>query len=376
MNEKEIAELRRRFRPEKTSITHIRGCCVNENREIVSQFDQSLALLSQEESEKFLSLLRKTLSGGIGKNLVDITFTTQQVADSPEHRLLMALRSSALKDEQAVQTFFQQVIGSLSLEGNYLILLARDAYDVPYRSRDGERQDDASAEVFSYLLCAVCPVKQTKPGLSYHIRENEFCTPAPDWLVSAPELGFLFPAFDERTTNLYNALYYSRDIGENHPELIDALFRTPPPMPAAVQKETFESLLGETLAEDCSYHVVQAVHSQLRDMIEEHKASKEEQPLLLSKGEVRSVLSSCGVAAPHVDAFEAQYDQAFGPEAGLSPRNLVDPKQLEVRTPDVTIHVNPERSDLVETRMIEGTRYILIRANEGVEVNGVSIQIS
>ena len=159
MNEKEIAELRRRFRPEKTSITHIRGCCVNENREIVSQFDQSLALLSQEESEKFLSLLRKTLSGGIGKNLVDITFTTQQVADSPEHRLLMALRSSALKDEQAVQTFFQQVIGSLSLEGNYLILLARDAYDVPYRSRDGERQDDASAEVFSYLLCAVCPVK-------------------------------------------------------------------------------------------------------------------------------------------------------------------------------------------------------------------------
>ena len=116
--------------------------------------------------------------------------------------------------------------------------------------------------------------------------------------------------------------------------------------------------------------------AQLRDMIEEHKASKEEQPLLLSKGEVRSVLSSCGVAAPHVDAFEAQYDQAFGPEAGLSPRNLVDPKQLEVRTPDVTIHVNPERSDLVETRMIEGTRYILIRANEGVEVNGVSIQIS
>ena len=197
-----------------------------------------------------------------------------------------------------------------------------------------------------------------------------------DWVVDMPQLGFLFPAFDERTTNLYNALYYSRDIGENHPELIDALFRTPPPMPAAVQKETFESLLGETLAEDCSYHVVQAVHSQLRDMIEEHKASKEEQPLLLSKGEVRSVLSSCGVAAPHVDAFEAQYDQAFGPEAGLSPRNLVDPKQLEVRTPDVTIHVNPERSDLVETRMIEGTRYILIRANEGVEVNGVSIQIS
>ena len=312
--------------------------------------------MSQEESEKLLAILRRTLSGTLGKNLADITFSTQQVVDSEEHRLLMALRGSSLADEEAVQALFQRVIS--------------------YRAKDGERMDDASDQVFSYILCSICPVKLTKPALSYFVYENAFHDLKADWVVSPPEAGFLFPAFDERTTNLYNALYYSRDIGENHPELIDALFRTPPPMPAAVQKETFESLLGETLAEDCSYHVVQAVHSQLRDMIEEHKASKEEQPLLLSKGEVRSVLSSCGVAAPHVDAFEAQYDQAFGPEAGLSPRNLVDPKQLEVRTPDVTIHVNPERSDLVETRMIEGTRYILIRANEGVEVNGVSIQIS
>ena len=376
MNEKEVGELRRRLRPEKNSITHIRGCYVNEMGESVAQFDQSLALMTQEETETLLALLRRTLSGTLGKNLLDLSFETRQVVEGEEHRRLMRLRDTALKDEEAVEEFFQLVRQSLTLEGNYLILLVYDRYDVPYRAKDGERQEDAAAEVYSYLLCSICPVKQTKPALSYFVYENAFHDLKADWVVSPPEAGFLFPAFDERTTNLYNALYYSRDIGENHPELIDALFRTPPPMPAAVQKETFESLLGETLAEDCSYHVVQAVHSQLRDMIEEHKASKEEQPLLLSKGEVRSVLSSCGVAAPHVDAFEAQYDQAFGPEAGLSPRNLVDPKQLEVRTPDVTIHVNPERSDLVETRMIEGTRYILIRANEGVEVNGVSIQIS
>ena len=376
MNEKEVGELRRRLRPEKNSITHIRGCYVNEMGESVAQFDQSLALMTQEETETLLALLRRTLSGTLGKNLLDLSFETRQVVEGEEHRRLMRLRDTALKDEEAVEEFFQLVRQSLTLEGNYLILLVYDRYDVPYRAKDGERQEDAAAEVYSYLLCSICPVKLTKPALSYFVYENAFHDLKADWVVSPPEAGFLFPAFDERTTNLYNALYYSRDIGENHPELIDALFRTPPPMPAAVQKETFESLLGETLAEDCSYHVVQAVHSQLRDMIEEHKASKEEQPLLLSKGEVRSVLSSCGVAAPHVDAFEAQYDQAFGPEAGLSPRNLVDPKQLEVRTPDVTIHVNPERSDLVETRMIEGTRYILIRANEGVEVNGVSIQIS
>ena len=357
MNEKEISEIRRRFRPDRSGISHIRGCYVNENREIVSQFDQSLGLMSQEESEKLLAILRRTLSGTLGKNLADITFSTQQVVDSEEHRLLMALRGSSLADEEAVQALFQRVISSLTLEGNYLILLAHDTYDVPYRAKDGERMDDASDQVFSYILCSICPVKLTKPALSYFVYENAFHDLKADWVVSPPEAGF------------------SRDIGENHPELIDALFRTPPPMPAAVQKETFESLLGETLAEDCSYHVVQAVHSQLRDMIEEHKASKEEQPLLLSKGEVRSVLSSCGVAAPHVDAFEAQYDQAFGPEAGLSPRSLVDPKQLELRTPDVTIRVSPDRGDLVETRIINGARYILIRAEEGVEVNGVQVRI-
>ena len=134
MNEKEIGELRRRFRPDRSSITHVRGCYVNEAKEIISQFDQSLAMMTQEESEKFLALLRKTLSGGIGKNLVDISFETQQVVSGEEHRLLMALRNSKLQDEGAVQALFQRCINALELEGNYLILLAHDTYDVPFRS--------------------------------------------------------------------------------------------------------------------------------------------------------------------------------------------------------------------------------------------------
>ena len=376
MNEKEIAELRRRFRPEKTSITHIRGCCVNENREIVSQFDQSLALLSQEESEKFLSLLRKTLSGGIGKNLVDITFTTQQVADSPEHRLLMALRSSALKDEQAVQTFFQQVIGSLSLEGNYLILLARDAYDVPYRSRDGERQDDASAEVFSYLLCAVCPVKQTKANLHYVPEEKLFHDGAMNQMVSAPALGFLFPAFDDRATNIYNALYYTHDITASQDGLIEAVFNTPVPQPAAEQKKSFEALLTSSLGDDCSLDVVQTVHDQLCQRIELHKESKVPEPLMISKEDVKEVLTSCGVSEEHLAKFSVDYDETFGFEADLHPKNIIDNKHFEVKTPDVVIKVDPARSDLIETRVIGGVKYILISADENVEVNGVNINIS
>ena len=193
---------------------------------------------------------------------------------------------------------------------------------------------------------------------------------------SAPELGFLFAAFDDRSTNLYNSLYYTRDIAENHAEFVDAVFRSPVPMPAAAQKETFQSILGDTLAEDSRYEVVQAVHEQLCGMIEEHKAGRETEPLVISKGTVKCMLKSCGVADSHVATFDQQYDAAFGADTDLSPRNLVDAKQLELRTPDVTIHVNPEHSDLVETRVIDGKRYILIRADDGVEVNGVNVHIS
>ena len=158
MNEKEVGELRRRFRPEKNGITHIRGCYVNENREIVSQFNQPLGLMNQEESEMILGIIRRTLSGTLGKNLMDIEFATQQVVDGEEHKLRMTLKNSSLGDEEAVQAFFRKVIDSVDVEGNYLVLLARDSYDVPYRSRDGEKQDDASSEVYTYILCSVCPV--------------------------------------------------------------------------------------------------------------------------------------------------------------------------------------------------------------------------
>lgn len=375
MNEKEIAEIRRRFRPDRSNISRIRGCYVNDQSEIVSEFSQSLVSMSQQESEELLAILKKTLSGTIGKNLIDIEFATRQVLEGDDHKLLMTLRNSSLDDETAIHDFYGRVIQALNMEGNYLILLAFDKYDVPFYTKDGEKQDDSS-EVFSYFLCSVCPVKQTKPALGYFIPENTFRNITADWVVSAPELGFMFPAFDDRSANIYNALYYTRNIAESHPEFIDAVFKTEPPMPAAAQKETFQSLLGDSVADDCSLDVVQAVHGQLSGMIEEHKANKEDEPLTVSKKTVGGVLRSCGVSDSRVTAFEEKYDAEFGADTEISPRNIVDTKQFEVRTPDVVIRVNPERGDLIETRVIDGAKYILIRADDGVEVNGVNISIS
>ena len=376
MNEKEVGELRRRFRPEKSSVTHVRGCYVSEQGEVVSQFDQSLALMPQEEGENLLALLRKTLSGSLGRNLLNLSFSTAQVVDSPEHKLLMALRDSQLQDEAAVETFFQTVAQSFRLEGGYLILLAYDCYDVPYCAKDGGSLEDASETVYSYILCSLCPVKQTKPALSYHIPENLFRNREVDWLVSPPETGFLFPAFDDRCANLYEALYYTKNTSESHQELVDALFRQPLPPPADQQKETFQSILADTLGGDCSLDVVQSVQGRLVDMMAQHKEDKDPEPLVLSKGALDMVLSISGVEEEHREAFSQRFEEAFGENARVSPQNLVDKKRLEVCTPEVKIQVPPERGDLVETRIIDGVGYILIRAEGGVEVNGVPVRLA
>lgn len=375
MNEKEISEIRRRLRPEKHNISHIYGCYVNEKKEVISVFDESVSLMPQDEAETYLSLLKRTLSGTLNKNLLDVSFRTAQVADSEEHRLLMDLKKSGLKDETALQAFYQRVIEALSFEGNYLILVACDSYDVPYRGKDDAGMADASSEMFTYLLCGICPVKLGKAALSYSISKNEFHNREGGWLVAAPELGFMFPTFDDRSTNIYNALYYTKDTAESHTEFTDAIFKVELPPPAEVQKETFQSVLADTLAEECSLEVVQAVHEQLTERIEEHKANKDAVPMAFSKREMTEVLENCGVTSEHIAAFEERFDTEFGADIELSPKNIIDNRQFQLRTPDVIIKVSPERSDLIETRVINGTKYILICANEGVEVNGVNIHI-
>ena len=209
MNEKEIGELRRHLRRDRSNITAIYGCYVNENKEIISEFRQSTGMMPENESDKYFALLRRTLSGSIGKNLIDISFKTSQVAGSPEHKMLMDLRDSQLKDDDLRRAFCQKIIDSVALEGNYLILLSSDAYDVPFKSKDDEVQADASGETYKYILCAVCPVKLSKPNLRYDPEDKAFHDGGVANVPSAPEVGFLFPAFDSRATNIYNALFYT-----------------------------------------------------------------------------------------------------------------------------------------------------------------------
>ncbi len=375
MNIKEVGEIRRRVRRDRSNMTAIYGCYVNGAKEIVSEFKQSTGIMPENEAEKYFGLLKRTLSGSIGKNLIDISFKTSQVADSPEHSFLMDLRKSELKDEYLRAELYTKIIQSVSFDEGFLILVGCDSYDVPFKSSDDETQLDASNETYTYLLCAVCPVKQTKPNLRYVAENKEFHDGGIAQVPTAPEVGFLFPAFDNRATNIYNALFYNHSPKQNYEELANALFNVQVPQPAAEQKKSFEALLGTSLKEECSLEVVQAVHEQLCQSIELHKESKVAEPLLVSKEQVKQSLSECGVSEKNIAKFSVEYDEVFGFEAQLHPKNIINNRRFEIKTPDVSIQVAPERADLIETRIIDGVKYILICADENVEVNGVPITI-
>ena len=376
MNEREIGEIRRRTRRDRSNMTSIYGCYVNGKKEIVSSFRQSVGMMPENEAERYFVVLKRTLSGTIGKNLIDISFQTTQVMNSPEHKFLMELRKSALQDEELRMQLFQKIIDSVSFEDSFLILVGCDSYDVPFKSKDDDAQADASGEVYTYLQCAVCPVKQTKASLRYSAEDREFHDGGIAQVVSAPELGFLFPAFDGRTTNIYNALFYTHSAKQSNQSLVDALFHVQAPQPAEEQKKSFEALLTTSLSDACSLDVVQTVHDSLCQSIAMHRESKVADPLLISKEQVKVALQECGVSEQHISKFSVDFDQTFGHDAQLHPKNIIDNKRFQIDTPDVSIKVNPERSDLIETRVIGGVKYILICADENVEVNGVRIHIS
>ena len=376
MNKKEISELSRRFKPEKANIGRVYGCYVNSSKEVISNIDESLAMMPQEEAQQYLTILKKTLSGSLGRNLTDIVFSTEQVAGSEEHKLLMELRDDRA---DARQSFFQKVIDSLDMgDNNYLILCANDVYDVPYRGHgdvDKSAQEYASGEsdqVYRYFVCAVCPVKDGKLELGYFVGENEFHNCLAKQIVGAPELGFLFPAFDNRTTNIYNALFYSRKPDEMHYEFIEGIFHTDLAMTPAEQREAFESILSDSV--DCSMDIIRSVHEQLSAKVAEHAESKDEEPLTVSCGEIISILADCGVNEEQLSAFQKSFTERFG-KVLLNPENIVDTRHFEVKAGDVTITVSPEQSFLIETREVNGRKYIMIPADGGAELNGFAVKV-
>lgn len=372
MNKKEIAEIKKQFTPDRCAITRICGCYVNSEKEKQLEMKEAFLSLSDEEMFKYFDIFRKTLSGTIGKNLLNMEFPLQQELEGGTQEFLLKLRDSGLKDEELVTQFYDRVISSYDFGENYLILLIHAAYDIPGKTNDGLDMDDASTDVYQYVLCSICPVKLSKAALCYNAQNNTIEERIRDWIVDMPSLGFLFPAFNDRNTDLHSLLYYSKNAEELHQTLINEILGCVTPLSAKSQKETFNSIIQETFGPDCDYEAVKTIHEKITEMVDEH--ADEPEPLTLDKYEVKKLLQEGGATKEDLEDFDERYDDSVGEKSSFLASNISSARKFEIKTPDVVIQVNPERTDLVETQVIDGRTYLMIEVTDSVEVNGLSVR--
>ena len=370
MNKKEISEIKKQFTPANCAITRICGCYVDAEKEKVAQFQESFLPLPEEDIFKYFEIFRKTLSGTLGKNLLNMEFPLETEKEGGTQEFLLQLRDSQLQDEELLDRYYDKVIESFAYGENYLILLIHSAYDVPGKTSDNLEMFDASDEVYSYIISCICPVKLAKPALSYNAEEKCFQNRIRDWIVEMPDAGFLFPAFNDRSTDIHSLLYYSKNAENLSNGLTDVLLGCVPPLTAGSQKETFKALIEETLGDDCEYEVVKNIHENLNELIEQNAENPE--PLELDKAEVKYLLAKSGVEEAKLETFDEHFDAAAGENTSLLAANVANTKKFEIKTPDITIQVNPECADLVETRIIDGRKCLVIAVDDRVEINGIS----
>lgn len=372
MNKKEVAEIKRLFHPDRTPITRVCGCYVDAEKNKKTRIKEAFLSLEEEEMFKYFEIFKKTLSGTIGRNLLDMEFPLTQEAGGGTQEYLMKLKSSQLKDEELLEEFYDKVIDTFAYSENYYIVLIHAAYDIPKKASDGIEMFDASDDVYEFLLCSICPVKLTKPGLCYNESTNSIEQRIRDWFVEPPITGFLFPAFTDRNTDIHSILYYSKNPEELNVEFARLLLGCELPLTAATQKETFNALIAETLQSECTFDTVKTIHETLTELIEEKK--DDPNPLSLDKNDFKRLLSENGASDENLEHFEEEFEEAGGSsQTALYVSNVVNTRKFEIKTPDVVIQVKPDRADLIETRIINGRPYFIIPADDSVEVNGIPL---
>lgn len=410
MDKKGVAELKRRFTKENCTFTRLCGCYVDAGKNKVVDLSETFLNLEDEEFYKYLEIAKKTLSGTIGNNLLELNFPLDEEAAGGRQQFLLGLRESKLKNPELLERFYDMVIESYDYAGNYLILLFHDAYDVMTKTTDNNALDE-SEEVFEYLLCAICPVQLSKPGLGYREDENRIGPRIRDWVVSVPDSGFLFPAFTDRSTDIHSLMFYTKDTKAPHAEFMELGLGCGARRTATEQKMTFHSIVKQAYGDDVekSGEVLMEIQQNLNDLVEE-KAELEEDPVILTPELLTNVMEESGVAPEKAEKIGKTCAEEFAEEAPLA-ENVVDSKALAaneqiqkekelaaqvevlqqqlkekkieeeadeaVKTYDVVLRVKPEKVSQIKSEVINGQKCLVIpmAEDEHANVNGVNTQV-
>lgn len=372
MNKKECNEIKKLFTPANCAVSRICGCYVDAEKNKKTELKEAFLSLPEEEAFKYFTIFRNGLSGTIGKNLLNMEFPLHAEEEGGTQNFLLKLRDSELKDDGLIEEFYDRIIANFDYGENYYIILIHCAYDIPAKATDGSEMFDASDYVYEFIQCTICPVKLSKAGLCYNSMTNAIENRIRDWLVEAPVTSFLFPAFNDRNTDLHSLLFYAKN-GEQLPDtLIDEVLGCHTPMSAKSQKETFQAIVEETLGDNCDFETVKSIHENLSELAEETK-DEPVQPVL-NKTQLKQLLENNGADPEKLQEFDSRYaDVEDGPETSFTVSNVVNTRSFEIKTPDVIIKVAPDKTDLVENRMIDGRPCLVIAINEHVEINGISV---
>lgn len=370
MNKKEVLEIRKQFTPENCAITRISGCYVNHDKEKKMQKTEAFLSLPEEQAFKYFDIFRKTLSGNIGKNLLNLGYAIDAARNGdPEgeaHWMLMELRESKLTDSDLLDAIYDKIIESYDCDENYYIVLIHAAYDVPGKTSDGVEMEDASNEVYDFILCSICPVKLSKAGLSFNGESVE--ERIRDWVVDMPDKGFLFPAFNDRSTDIHSLLYYTRKSAEVQEYLVRDVLGIDVVASADEQKDVFAKFLEDVLGENVDFDTVKDIYDGINEAMVEHEYDPE--PYKMDKNGLRKILENC--SAVESDTFDEAYRENIG-NMEIMTSNICDRKNISIQLADGKMMIATESISDVTTTEINGRKYIAVPA-EYVEINGIMVK--
>lgn len=402
MTKKEINEIKGLYDTiEECGISRLCGCYVNGDKEKVKVFNESFLDLDEKEQHKYLEIFRKNMSGTLGKNLIDLSFVNQESDDEGFGKgLLNSLKKSELKDDVLLDRFYDSIINTYNHVGNYLILLIYQAYDVPGITDDEIEMEDASDEVYSYVLCSICPMKLTKPGLGYDDKLEMIHSLKQSFGVELPDTGFIFPAFNDRSSDDTQLLYYTRRADDLQDKLLDEMLAVSAPLPAKHQKDGFNTFVAEVLGEDSSIETMIAMQENFTELIKEKKEFSDNPTVVLDKDTVREVFVKSGVEESKLEVFDKKFDQQFDMEQyakrnrvlvdeeeasepvvvpklkveqTILAENVLPSRNIEVKGKDLLLRINTKHMDMIDTKIEDGKKYLVIELPEDAKINGVTV---
>lgn len=335
LRNKDILELKRRFKKEACTITKMCGCYVDGNKDKIVKLDETFLNLEDEEFFKYLEIAKKALSGTIGNNLLELSFAREEEEPGGKQQYLLGLRESGLRNPELLEHLYDMIIENYDYVGNYLILVFHDAYDIITKTNDDLKLDE-SEEVYTYLLCAICPVNLSKPGLGYREDEHRIGVRKQDWVVGVPDVGFLFPSFSERSADIHSLTYYVRDARDSHRDFIETALGCGAKRTATEEQNTFNSIVKTAIAPivENSDAMLLEIQEKLNGLAEEHEAAMEDlvvvepEAFTLTTEIIKDVMSGHNIPDATVTRIQEHFSEEFS-DKPPAVKNLVNEKAIE-----------------------------------------------